>query len=1016
MAHDEYQSRLMIASFRENLALPNDQQVVEIEDALLEEGRIDCRFSIIGRFATEKSLNGNAATRTTVKAWKTKVEARVQTLKDNCFLFKFAEERDILKVLYNQPWSFDGNLLVMKRWSAELTHSNVTLNIVPFWIQLHDIPPDMFTYKIIQRIAADLGEVDEIDFQQGGPHQGSFIRTRVFVDISKPLKGWLPVIQKTSHKATIVEVKYERLPNFCFHCGLIGHAERYCEDSPVLMREEREVRAQFPREFGPWLKAERKETRPYAGKEDLERRLKRFLVEKGLATEGGSSSHQGRSMPETLVVETGESMAVENSDAAHNNGGLQPGDDDGQRVTRATTIQPLIANDRRAHLTRHLPDSPRTPAPLPKRQVCHQEYACPPTIIPPQPTPPRPISSQVFFPPLPLLPPLSHSPFHTWPSTNPSGPSAVPPPSVALSLLSQDTDGPPSLLSTGTTCFFTQKEEPCSVNQTPPEGPTFTTYSPPLAHNLNPPACTPHEPSHIIPPNSNAAQTQPISLHTPSPSKRKSPKVKPLRISPYSPSKPISGGSEGKPRKSVAVLNVEDEVEWVSVEIAEVEKMSVILLSPKRLDTMDFVNPMVEVDLLQFMGLHCKAYKLHPLKHRKNDVKAKLEQVILQHMRPKEEVQFWIKSIEAIESQVNEIVKEVCGRMETQKKIKIECLLGWNEAWDLFQKMVGEETLNSHLEIPKLVEVVGKEYCAGLPLALIAIGRTMASKKTPYEWNHAITVLRKSASEFSGMGDEVLPLLKFSYDNLPNATIKACFLYCSLYPEDYNIIKDDLIEHWIGEGFIMEFDDMNEACYQGHDIIGTLKLNEAHQVEKWELAERISPMENDISAPTESPTWPNLVTLLLERNKRLKTISNGFFKSMTGLRVLDFSDTPIKEFPMEILKLIELQYLNLSITLIFTLPGELKILMKLKYLNLRNTFNMQHIPFIVYSRLPRLQGLNRYHINTDDIKLGDTGGPKFKKQECWVEDSLGELECLKHLKVLGITIITIPDLQRLFTS
>ncbi|KAF8392306.1 hypothetical protein HHK36_022648 [Tetracentron sinense] len=320
--------------------------------------------------------------------------------------------------------------------------------------------------------------------------------------------------------------------------------------------------------------------------------------------------------------------------------------------------------------------------------------------------------------------------------------------------------------------------------------------------------------------------------------------------------------------------------------------------------------------------------------------------------------------------------------METQKKIKIECL-GWNEAWDLFQKMVGEETLNSHLEIPKLVEVVAKEYCAGLPLALIAIGRTMASKKTPYEWNHAITVLRKSASEFS---------------------------------EDYNIIKDDLIEHWIGEGFIMEFDDMNEACYQGHDIIETLKLNEAHQVEKWELAERISPMENDISAPTESPTWPNLVTLLLERNKRLKTISNGFFKSMTGLRVLDFSDTPIKEFPMEILKLIELEYLNLSITLIFTLPCELKILMKLKYLNLRNTFNMQHIPFIVYSRLPRLQGLNRYHINTDDIKLGDTGGPKFKKQECWVGDSLGELECLKHLKVLGITIITIPDLQRLFNS
>ncbi|KAF8392338.1 hypothetical protein HHK36_022680 [Tetracentron sinense] len=71
----------------------------------------------------------------------------------------------------------------------------------------------------------------------------------------------------------------------------------------------------------------------------------------------------------------------------------------------------------------------------------------------------------------------------------------------------------------------------------------------------------------------------------------------------------------------------------------------------------------------------------------------------------------------------------LCGRMEAHRKIRVECL-GWEEAWDLFQKMVGEEALNSHPEIPKLAVVIAKE-CAGLPLALITIDRTMASKKTP---------------------------------------------------------------------------------------------------------------------------------------------------------------------------------------------------------------------------------------------------------------------------------------------
>ncbi|KAF8400492.1 hypothetical protein HHK36_013790 [Tetracentron sinense] len=130
--------------------------------------------------------------------------------------------------------------------------------------------------------------------------------------------------------------------------------------------------------------AERKETRPSAGKEDLERRLKRLLVEKGLATEGGSSSNQGRTMQETLVTETGEAMAVENTVADHNNGGLQLGEDEGQRVTRATAIQSLLEKDRRTHLTRHLPHSQRTAAPFPKRQVCHQESppATTPSFVP----------------------------------------------------------------------------------------------------------------------------------------------------------------------------------------------------------------------------------------------------------------------------------------------------------------------------------------------------------------------------------------------------------------------------------------------------------------------------------------------------------------------------------------------------------------------------------------------------------------------------------------------------------
>ncbi|GMJ06984.1 suppressors of topp4-1 [Hibiscus trionum] len=160
---------------------------------------------------------------------------------------------------------------------------------------------------------------------------------------------------------------------------------------------------------------------------------------------------------------------------------------------------------------------------------------------------------------------------------------------------------------------------------------------------------------------------------------------------------------------------------------------------------------------------------------------------------------------------------EVCGEMEARTKIKVECLKP-EDAWKLFQDKVGDETLNSHPDILKLAEQVAKE-CGGLPLALITIGRAMTCKTTPGEWKYAIEKLRHSS--LPKLENEVFPILKFSYDNLP-PTMKCCLLYCCMYPEDYNIPKKRLVEYWFCEGLLNEFDRISEAQMQGDHIINSL--------------------------------------------------------------------------------------------------------------------------------------------------------------------------------------------------
>ncbi|KAG2302689.1 hypothetical protein Bca52824_031340 [Brassica carinata] len=158
--------------------------------------------------------------------------------------------------------------------------------------------------------------------------------------------------------------------------------------------------------------------------------------------------------------------------------------------------------------------------------------------------------------------------------------------------------------------------------------------------------------------------------------------------------------------------------------------------------------------------------------------------------------------------------------MGVEEPMEVQCLSD-NDAFDLFQKKVGQVTLGSDPEIPDLARTVARK-CRGLPLALNVIGETMSCKRTVQEWRHAIDVLTSYAIEFSGMEDQILPLLKYSYDNLKEERLKLCLLYCALFPEDYKIQKSELMDYWICEGFIDGSGDIERAENKSYEIIGSL--------------------------------------------------------------------------------------------------------------------------------------------------------------------------------------------------
>lgn len=99
---------------------------------------------------------------------------------------------------------------------------------------------------ILLTVGARLGRLLEVDVGEDGSCTGKFARIRVMMDISKPLRQGIWVKQERLEDEICILLRYERLPQFCFQCGCLGHSLRDCSLPHVDAKD---------CSFGSWLRA-----------------------------------------------------------------------------------------------------------------------------------------------------------------------------------------------------------------------------------------------------------------------------------------------------------------------------------------------------------------------------------------------------------------------------------------------------------------------------------------------------------------------------------------------------------------------------------------------------------------------------------------------------------------------------------------------------------------------------------------------------------------------------------------
>ncbi|QHO26151.1 Putative disease resistance RPP13-like protein [Arachis hypogaea] len=348
------------------------------------------------------------------------------------------------------------------------------------------------------------------------------------------------------------------------------------------------------------------------------------------------------------------------------------------------------------------------------------------------------------------------------------------------------------------------------------------------------------------------------------------------------------------------------------------------------------------------------------------------------------------------------------------------------------------------------LEEIGRKIvkkCKGLPLAAQTLGGLLRGKDNEKDW---IDVLKSEFWELSEEDSGILPALRISYYHLPSY-LKRCFVYCCLYPKDFEFYRDELTLLWMAEGLLLQpksgitleeigyeyFDDLVSRSFFQHSntYVNSFVMHDLmHDLATFyggKFFSRILEFKNAAKHDAKTRHFScacknedDLLMKITEACDKLKhartllqifnkygvfsagdrvAVSCDLLEQLKCLRVLSFNFFSDDENLMHgsIAKLIHLRYLDLSYTSIVTLPESLSCLYNLQTLKLRSCVKLKKLP----SNMQNLVNLRHLDSGGTDLEEMPKKMSKLKdlqflsdyivgKHE---ENGIGELGGLTHL-------------------
>ncbi|KAF4368490.1 hypothetical protein F8388_018614 [Cannabis sativa] len=207
--------------------------------------------SVVGKFYSKKVISNGTLRKALSGLWKLSLGWRFQTVRPKTFIFHLGSPKEVKYVLGNGPWNLCcGYLLVAalpedEKWeSADLTNLDI-------WVKAMGVPLPYMAEACIHQMAGRMGKLIQANkVRRNGVILNDFLRFQVRLKLAVPLLVGVS-LPDYGDKKVWSYFKYEKLPIFCFKCGVIGHVDVDCSAKKwvVTVQDGRSIPL-----FGSWLR------------------------------------------------------------------------------------------------------------------------------------------------------------------------------------------------------------------------------------------------------------------------------------------------------------------------------------------------------------------------------------------------------------------------------------------------------------------------------------------------------------------------------------------------------------------------------------------------------------------------------------------------------------------------------------------------------------------------------------------------------------------------------------------